>query len=163
MDISNCVYRIFLQVKAYSTLLGSSVTHFSITWLKMVHLNHYFNSHVCPSVRPLSVLTSQNFFSLKLPWNHHLTTGADPWGWPRVAPGHAAPPVELGYAHEASRNFLVFSKMGSTFTGISGSKELFPHTRNSPVWSEIGSSNIRAFWNQNKVRWAFLNCIFLTK
>ena len=41
-----------------------------------------------------------------------------------------------------------------SFTAISGSKELFPRSRYSPVWSEISSSNIRAFWNQNKVSWA---------
>ena len=41
-----------------------------------------------------------------------------------------------------------------TGTAISGSKELFPRSRYSPVWSEISSSNIRAFWNQNKVSWA---------
>ena len=47
------------------------------------------------------------FFSLKSPWNHPLTPGVDPWGWPRVAPGHTAPPEELARAQRAlSSEFL---------------------------------------------------------
>ena len=56
---------------------------------------------VCPSVRPSFVRSSENFVLLKLPWNHPLTPGVDPRGWPRVAPGHAAPPEELARARRA--------------------------------------------------------------
>ena len=51
-----------------------------------IHLNHYFNRHVCLSICPsvrLSVCPSVRhkiFFSLKSPWNHPLTPGVDPWG-----------------------------------------------------------------------------------
>ena len=42
------------------------------------NLNHYFNRHVCPSIRlSRSSRSSQNFFSLKSPWNHSLTPGID--------------------------------------------------------------------------------------
>ena len=71
------------------------------------NLNHYFDRHVCPSIRPSfrhSVIPSVRhkiFFSLKSPWNHPLTPGVHPWGWPRVPPGHAAPPEELARARRA--------------------------------------------------------------
>ena len=56
---------------------------------------------VCPfGVRCLVSVCHKIFFSLKSPWNHPLTPGVDPQGWPRVAPGHAAPPEELEYARQ---------------------------------------------------------------
>ena len=75
------------------------------------HLNHYFNRHVCPSmfrpfVRPF--VRHKNFFSLKSPWNHPLTPGVGPRGWPRVPPGHTAPPEELARARRALSSFWYF-------------------------------------------------------
>ena len=43
----------------------------------------------------------QILFSLKSPWNHPLTPGVDPRGWPLVALGHKAPPEELARARRA--------------------------------------------------------------
>ena len=43
------------------------------------HLQHYFDYHVCLSILHPSV-RHKNFFSLKSPWNHPLTPGADPRG-----------------------------------------------------------------------------------
>ena len=57
---------------------------------------------VCVSVR------HKNFFSLKSPWNHPLTTGVDPRGRPRVTPAHAAPPEELEYAREAGIFYCIY-------------------------------------------------------
>ena len=59
-------------------------------------------------------------------------------------------------------------------TGISRSKALLPHSRNSPIWSEISSSNFCSFfllysacsstyfWFDFKTR-ENLNCLFLIK
>ena len=67
-----------------------------------IYLHHYFNKHVCLCVHPCVRLSEASiFFSLKLPWNHSLTPGVDPQGWPWVALGHAAPPEELARAWRA--------------------------------------------------------------
>ena len=58
------------------------------------------NTYVCPSVLRPS-FRHKIFFSPKSPWDHPLTPGVDPRGWPRVPPWHAVPPKELEYAHEA--------------------------------------------------------------
>ena len=81
----------------------------SVSQVSRFNLNHYFHRHVCPSIRALvrsSVRPSQNFFLLKSPWNHPLTPGVDPRGWPRVAPGHAAPPEELARARRALSSYI---------------------------------------------------------
>ena len=47
-------------------------------------------------VRPFIRLSvTKKFFLLKSPWNRPQTLGVDPWGWPRVALGHAVPLEEL--------------------------------------------------------------------
>ena len=56
------------------------------------NLHHYFDCHVCLSIRP-SIL--RYYVGHKI-WNHPLTSGVDP-----LAPGHAATPEELEYAREA--------------------------------------------------------------
>ena len=77
----------------------------------VVHLHNYFDYHVCASIRSFGVrCLSQNFFSLKSPWNHPLTPGIDPRGWPRVPPGHAAPPEELARARRALSSRYLFAK-----------------------------------------------------
>ena len=45
----------------------------------LIHLNYYFNRHVCPSICSY-VRSSQIFFLLKSPQNHPLTPGVDPRG-----------------------------------------------------------------------------------
>ena len=65
------------------------------------YLHNYFDYHVCLSFRPVSGFRHKIFFSLKSPWNHPLTPGVDHRGWPRVHPGHAAPPEELARARRA--------------------------------------------------------------
>ena len=57
------------------------------------------------SVRfPVSGVT-KFFFSLKSPWDHPMTSGVDPRGWPLTPtprpPGYAAPPEELAKARRA--------------------------------------------------------------
>ena len=69
--------------------------------MRAFNLNHYFDRHVCPSMRPyvsMYVCMSQNFFSLKSPWGHPLTPEVDPSPRP---PGHAAPSEELAKARRA--------------------------------------------------------------
>ena len=43
------------------------------------NLHHYFDQHVCLSIRPASG-RHKIFFSLQLPLNHPLTTGVVPRG-----------------------------------------------------------------------------------
>ena len=68
----------------------------------------------------------------------------------------AQKPMYYFYSQRPKYSFGTIKIKISHFpTGISGSKELFPHSRNSPVWSEIHSSNFRAFFElrlQLKVR-----------
>ena len=59
-----------------------------------LHLHHYFNQHVCLSICTASSSVTKNFFRLN-------RLGITPWGWPRVAPGHTAPPEELAKAQRA--------------------------------------------------------------
>ena len=66
-----------------------------------LHLHNYFDYHVCVSIRPVSGFRHKIFFSLQSPWNHPMSPGVDPRGWPWVAPGHAAPPEELARARRA--------------------------------------------------------------
>ena len=63
------------------------------------YLHNYFDYHVCLSIRP--VLVRHKFFSPLNRLGITPTPGVDPSGWPQVAPGHAAPPEEIEYAHEA--------------------------------------------------------------
>ena len=63
--------------------------------LSCLSVHPFVRSFVCPSVR------HKKFFSLKSPWNHPLTPGVDPRGWPWVPLGHPAPPEELEYARQA--------------------------------------------------------------
>ena len=51
-------------------------------WDNNVDIDHYFDQHVCLSIRPSGV-SHKNFFSLKSPWNHPLTPGFDP-GYPEA-------------------------------------------------------------------------------
>ena len=55
------------------------------------NLHHYFNNHVCLSIRPMSGVRHKIFFSRKMPWNHSLTHGDhhpiprfDPLPWPQA-------------------------------------------------------------------------------
>ena len=67
-----------------------------------INLHNYFDYHVCLSIRLVSIrCSSQIFFSLKSPWKHPLTPGVVPRSWPRVPPGHTAPPEELARARRA--------------------------------------------------------------
>ena len=68
---------------------------------------------VHPCVRCASGVrcSSQKFFLLKSPWNHPLTPGVDPRGWPRVPPGHAAPPEELARARRALSSNLYLAQV----------------------------------------------------
>ena len=64
----------------------------SIKLIFKSYLHHYFNGHVCLSIRcPSDVRPSgvrhKNFFSRKMPWNHPLTPG-DHHPSPRVDPQH---------------------------------------------------------------------------
>ena len=83
-----------------SKLVFQRISSFWCLSILFKNLNNYFNGHVCPSIRPF-VSSSQNFFSLKSPWNHPLTPGVEPRGWPWVPPGHAAPPEKLARARRA--------------------------------------------------------------
>ena len=89
------------------TRFFDTISHFLICTF---NLNHYFYRHlsVLPCVRPSvrSSVRHKIFFSLKSPWNHPLTAQVDPWGWPRVAPGHTAPPEELARARMALSSLL---------------------------------------------------------
>ena len=53
-----------------------------------------------------------------------LTPGVDPWGWPRVAPGHAAPPEELARARRALSSTYQFQKDSADFWDIKNSFSL---------------------------------------
>ena len=99
-DLCPCVYLVKCHTLKYHIIR-------KLKWLWIMlwqfYLNHYFHLHVCASIRTSFVRPSVRckvFFSPKSLWNHPLTPGVDPQGWPWVAPGHAAPPVELECACE---------------------------------------------------------------
>ena len=88
--------------------LWASNKIFENWYFAIVNLNNYFDRHVCPSMFRSFVRPSQKFFLLKSPRNHPLTPEVDPRGWPRVAPGHAAPPEELARARRALSSNIYF-------------------------------------------------------